>query len=104
MTTILARRSSGGFRCAIRASGHATGSEKACAAVSAILYALAGYLKNAEADRRLPVVEIRLESGDAVLDFWADEEAKGAFEMAVIGLAQVAKAEPERVSVRICED
>ena len=100
MTTIQARRSSGGFRCAIRASGHATGSEKACAAVSAILYALAGYLKNAEADRRLPV----LESGDAVLDFWADEEAKGAFEMAVIGLAQVAKAEPERVSVRICED
>ena len=71
MTTIQARRSSGGFRCAIRASGHATGSEKACA---------------------------------AVLDFWADEEAKGAFEMAVIGLAQVAKAEPERVSVRICED
>ena len=50
------------------------------------------------------LVEIRLESGDAVLDFWADEEAKGAFEMAVIGLAQVAKAEPERVSVRICED
>ena len=50
------------------------------------------------------MVEIRLESGDAVLDFWADEEAKGAFEMAVIGLAQVAKAEPERVSVRICED
>ena len=104
MTTIQARRSSGGFRCTIRASGHATGSEKACAAVSAILYALAGYLKNVGDGRSVPVVEIRLESGDAVIDFWADEEAKGAFEMAVIGLAQVAKAEPERVRVLICED
>lgn len=99
MTRIYCERD--GDRYLIAASGHATGSEKACAAVSGILYGLAGYLAN---DGTAEIITCRMEPGDAVLQARGGEALGGAFTMAAIGLGQIAQAEPERVTVRILWD
>ena len=46
----------------------------------------------------------RMESGDVQLDFNGDDGTAAAFEMAVIGLAQVAQAHPEQVQVECREE
>ena len=53
MTQVYAERD--GQRCILSAQGHATGSVEACAAVSGILYALAGYVTNAMRERYVEV-------------------------------------------------
>lgn len=79
----------------VTCKGHATGSEKVCAGVSAVIYALAGWVNNyAEAE-----VRIELESGDALITFRGGSEAEAAFDMALIGLKQIQLAEPDKVSV-----
>ncbi len=78
-----------GNRHIVSAKGHA-GSPAACAAVSCLLTALAGYLRNAGAE----VTACRLESGDAYLEFLGADEA---FHMTVIGLLQLAQAAPDAV-------
>ncbi len=94
MTQIYFERDAPSFR--VSAQGHATGSVEVCAAVSGILYALAGYLKNApEAE----VMTFRLESGDVELDFTGAAGCAGAWEMALIGLKQIAQKYPEQVRV-----
>ena len=109
MTTIYAERD--GNRCILSAKGHARadGAEdgealegvQVCAAVSALLYALAGYLANAMEDpmRRLEMFSHRLDSGDVYLDFAGDLECMAAFEAVVVGLAQVARRYPARVKL-----
>lgn len=97
MTRVYAERD--GRHCILRAKGHATGSEQVCAAVSGILYALAGYLTNAMRERYVEVYEYRMDSGDVLLDFNGDEGTTAAFEMAAIGLMQIAQGCPELVGV-----
>ena len=66
--------------------GHATGSQDVCAAVSAIVSSLAGYLENVEgwSDRCL-------DDGYAEIVFdTVSERVVGAWEMAVFGLKQLA--------------
>lgn len=79
-----------GRRHVVSAKGHATGSPEACAAVSCLLTALAGYLRNAHAG----VTACRLDSGDAYLEFLDEDEA---FHMTAVGLLQLARAKPEAV-------
>lgn len=86
-----------GPRCTISAQGHATGSVEACAAISGILYALVGYVTNAKQERYIEFYTWMVESGKVLLDFNGDEGTTAAFEMAVIGLLQIAKAHPEQV-------
>lgn len=86
-----------GPRCTISAQGHATGSVEACAAISGILYALAGYVTNAKLERPVEVYTWTMESGKVLLDFNGDAGTTAAFEMAVIGLLQIAEAHPEQV-------
>ncbi|PWL46839.1 MAG: hypothetical protein DBY45_01850 [Clostridiales bacterium] len=74
--------------------GHATGSEKVCAAISSIVYALAGYLKNVEDERGEKPPVIQLKSGFSSFRF-SGKEAKSAYDMAVIGLMQLEKQYPE---------
>lgn len=97
MTQIYAERD--GRRCILSARGHATGSVEACAAISGILYALAGYMANAAQERYVEFYTWEVESGEVTMDFNGDEGTDAAFEMAVIGLLQVAKAHPEQVCV-----
>ena len=102
MTQVYAERS--GNRCILSAKGHATGSVEVCAAVSGILYALAGYLANAIRERYIEFYENRMEEADVLLDFNGDDCATAAFEMAVIGLAQIGQQHPGLLQVEYTED
>lgn len=96
MTRIYAEYGAEVGRCYLSVKDHATGSEKVCAAVSGLVYALAGYLHNATG------VDVRaesLESGDAVIEFWGDQMAVGAFLCTVIGLGQIARQYPDYVDM-----
>lgn len=102
MTNIYAERS--GKRCLLVAKGHATGSEQVCAAVSALVYALAGYLTNAIRERYIEFYREQLESGDVVMDFNGDDCTAAAFETVVIGLQQIAQQYPEFICVEYREE
>lgn len=67
--------------------GHAEGSPKSCNAVSAIIYALAGWLDNRPELRD----ELRLGKGDVLIAFHGGKDARAAMDMAVIGLGQIAE-------------
>ncbi len=76
----------------VTAKGHATGSPELCAAVSALMYALAGFVRNSGVDSR-----VRLTSGDAVV---RSRTVPGdAYRMAVIGFLQLEKSYPELLRV-----
>ena len=95
MTRVTIEHSDGRWRIAAR--GHATGAPEACAGVSALLYALAGWLKNApETARR---ARCRLAPGDAELRFPGSPAADAAAALCAIGLAQIAKRCPAAVAV-----
>ena len=91
MTRVRARRR--GRRCSLEARGHAAGSREVCAAVSGILYALAGYLANAGCR----VYQKRMESADVLLEFGQGRGGLAAWRMAVVGLKQLEQAYPELV-------
>lgn len=88
----------GGYELTVR--GHATGSEKVCAAVSGIVYALAGMLAN---DEETTILTQEIRPGDADISFSGGEKALGAMRMACIGLMQLEKAEPDKVRCKISE-
>ena len=96
MTRITVERRAGG-RWRFRAEGHATGSPEGCAAVSALLFALAGWLRNAPAALRAE--RVRLAPGAAELVFSGGASADAAGELAAVGLAQIAKAVPGAVTL-----
>ena len=83
----------------LTSKGHATGSDKACAAVSSIMYALGGWVLNHRAI--LPHADVTLGKGDAKVYAVGGSDLQAAFETAVLGLMQVAKSEPERVKVKV---
>lgn len=79
-----------GDRFRIRFEGHATGSDEVCAAVSSLVYAMAGYLEN-QAGRNTTVQRMELAEGQAEILFTTrDKQVKGAWEMMVFGLRQLA--------------
>ena len=83
-----------GYR--VSTEGHA-GTSASCAAVSAIVQALAGWVHN-------HVGAIQLEKGRALITFPKQEGADAVFELTTIGLLQVQRAAPEDVSVTVCEE
>lgn len=101
MTEVYAERD--GNRFLISANGHATGSPEVCAAVSGLIYALAGYVRNASDNSTLSYDE-RLASGNVCIRFRGGEGAVGAFEMAVIGLKQIEAKYPEFLRVEYLEE
>ena len=93
-----------GGRCLLDVEGHATGSPEVCAAVSGIVYALAGYVANAERDGHGEIYSMRMDSGRALLHVHGDDRVCGACEMALIGLMQIAKQHPEHINVNVAPD
>lgn len=83
------------------AKGHATGSPEVCAAVSGLLYALAGYVKNKK--KSLYASEWSIDSGDVFILFRGGENAKAVYDMTVIGLLQIAKSHPDYINVELQE-
>lgn len=93
-----------GERMFLSLEGHASGAPDACAAISGIVYGLAGYLTNAGRDGTAKVYTMDLQSGDAEIHATGDDRALGAFEAAVIGLKQIAKRFPDAVTVADPDD
>lgn len=86
-----------GNRCYLAMHGHAgynPGNDVVCAGVSAIVCALAGYIANADG---LKISTERYEPGEAEFDVEGD--ALQVFEMAYIGLAQIAQKYPQNVQI-----
>ncbi|MDO4845278.1 MAG: ribosomal-processing cysteine protease Prp [Oscillospiraceae bacterium] len=95
MTKIRIERRAGRMR--IAACGHAVGSAAACAGISALFYALYGYLRE---DDGATIYCCRLASGDALLEFSGGASAAAAYEMAAVGLRQIARGYPACVTVK----
>lgn len=98
MTNITIQEDGGTFR--LTAVGHAVGGSEVCAAVSAIVYALGGYLKNLERAGAVELGTFLLESGAAGLEAHGDT-ARAPFGMAAVGLLQIAAKYPEQVRVEV---
>lgn len=85
-----------GNACAVDARGHATTKEM-CAAVSCLLFTLAGWLHNSGAE----IVTERLESGSARLAWRGQTDV--AFEMMEIGFLQLRETDPDGITVEISD-
>lgn len=80
--------------------GHASGNDAVCAAVSGLVFALAGYLTNLETAQGL---EISLDSGKARIRCTGGERIYTAFELVVIGLRQIEQQYPNLVRVEFAK-
>ncbi len=82
-----------GDACRLSLRGHATGDPAVCAAASALVFALAGYVR----DRGNG--EIELESGRARVGCGRDAGTDGAFAAVLSGLEQLRRRYPQLVEV-----
>lgn len=81
-------------------AGYHPGNDIVCAGCSAIVYALMGWISNA-AGHMAEVDELYEKSGTVRITADGDEQYGAAFDMAVIGLMQIAKKYPDHVSVEL---
>jgi len=79
----------------VSCKGHATGSPEVCAAVSCLLYTLAGWLHNAS----VLVLQERLEDGDALIQYHGGAAAETAFDMICVGFLQLEQEYGSYISV-----
>lgn len=84
-----------GRRYMVSCQGHATGSVEACAAVSCLVYTLAGWLRNTS----VQVVKEKLEDGDALIQFHGGVAAETAFDMITVGFLQLQAQYGDYISV-----
>ena len=77
--------------------GHATGSPAVCAAASAMVYALAGWLRH----YRAAEARVSLRPGDSWLLCRGDEAVDVAFQIILTGLAQLAFTYPDHLRLSI---
>ncbi len=76
--------------------GHATGSPAVCAAASALVCALAGWLRSARADG----LELKLQPGDARIVCRGGAEEEVAFGLVLLGLAQLGRDYPPYLALK----
>lgn len=96
MTCVTLNESGG--RYSVEAQGHATGSVQACAAVSAIMYSVLGYLANAEG------VEVESEDiadGFFSVEFTGGEAARVMFDFCAIAFLQLERGYEQYLSVTV---
>lgn len=91
-----------GARYMISAEGHA-GDTESCNYINGILWALAGYVSNAEAHRDAQSVTLETESGHMEVSCTGNDLVGAAYEMALIGLLQLEKARPEAISISVVD-
>lgn len=93
-----------GDRFTIDAAEHA-GATDACNFITGILYAFAGYVKNAEAEGFAEVYGIDIDTQNArfLVHCRGDERVEAAFCAAVIGLRQLEAVRPENISITLSE-
>lgn len=86
------------------AKGHATGSETVCAAISATLYGLSGYLVNLRENGQAFESQNEMGGGNVFLAYWGegdedDLRIRSAYDMTEITLKQLAQAYPKYIRV-----
>lgn len=82
-----------GYRVTVKGhAGYKNGDDIVCAGVSAIIYALLGYLENGE-DAFDYITE------DGYTDIFCDEKSREAVRMCAVGLMQIGNAYPANVVV-----
>ena len=92
-------------RYSIQFDGHATGSAEVCAGISALMYSLEGYLRNHEQDLFLHSAKID-DPGWGYISFELEDPSnfiRGAFDLVVIGLMQIAASYPDFCEVKLNE-
>ena len=89
-----------GDRYTVDARGHAA-TVQLCAAISALLYTLLGWLKNADG---VQLVTERMEPGNARLEWRGGEGSRIALEMTAIGFLQLQAGAKDYVKVTISAD
>lgn len=84
-----------GQRYTVDCRGHATGSVEACAAVSCLVYTLAGWLRNTS----VLVLKEKLEDGKAHIQFCGGDAAETAFDMISVGFLQLERQYGDYINV-----
>lgn len=84
-----------GQRYTVSCRGHATGSVSVCAAVSCLVYTLAGWLRN----NSVQVLTEKLEDGDALILYHGGAAAETAFDMICVGFLQLQEQYGEYIAV-----
>lgn len=84
-----------GQRYTVSCQGHATGSVEACAAVSCLVYTLAGWLRNTS----VLVLKSKLEDGDALIQYHGGAAAETTFDMICVGFLQLQEQYGEYITV-----
>lgn len=95
MTEVIIRRD--GRMYYVSAQGHATGSVEVCAAVSALMYTLDGYINNAP----IRIYEECMEPGNVLLRFEGGTEAEIAVDVVSVGIEMLELTFPDHVSASI---
>lgn len=100
---IIAKYDRDGETHTLSVNGHAgyadKGSDIVCAGVSAIVYALIGWLENNSEDTTF--VSVDDSNGEAVIACEGDDKVSVAFYMAAIGIENIANTYPAHVSIDI---
>lgn len=94
MTTITLCKNESTY--SIEAKGHTEG--RVCSAISMMLYTVAGFVDN---DPFIKVYESTLAPGDSMIKWSGGISARGAYEMAKIGLLQLEAGYPEHLKVGV---
>ena len=95
MTEVICEKSLARYR--IRAYGHAVGSKDVCNAVSVTLYNLADFLVNSN---RVRISRMKLEPGEAEIEFSGLKTAKDAFELTETAFFQLEHNFPKHIRVK----
>lgn len=100
MTRVYAKK--GGGKYLLRCDGHAKTSA-ACNYITGIMYAFAGYVKNAErwGNAKINALEIEAEAPRFVVDCIGGSDVEAAFDAAVIGFLQLQETDAEEVTVEM---
>jgi len=71
-----------------------------CNYITGVLYALAGYVMNAEENGFARIDKLESAPGDVTVRCRGDERVMAAFDMAKIGLLQLERVMPDMICVR----
>lgn len=103
---IRAKYSTDGSAHSLIMTGHAhydeEGRDIVCAGASAIVYALLGWLENNSED--LEYVNTNVARGETWVNCEGGKDTAAAFEMAVIGLEQIADRYPDNMNISITRE
>lgn len=94
-----------GSRYRVSATGHATGSAEVCAAVSVLMFTLTGWLENYGGDDTgddpITFIDVKLEPGDALVEFSGGAPAEAVFNFMAVGFLQLQNGYKDYISVNI---